>query len=264
MSIRHEPDDVRVICTMTGLGRHPLCMFRRMAQPASRHFGCTQRRRTILVPERIVLRILSAPAQGRPCGVSQHAYSVGQPHSSVIVARADLARPTYDMNASAQDPVASWRHDMRRMVNLKSGNSSACLRKMVQPYLNDGRPDVAFVAEMAGVSTRTLQRRLMLCGSSYSQIFQEARFELACSRLDDPMKVIDVAMMAGYESPQHFTRAFRRFTGVTPSEYRHHNFARARASSSPSTRKNASIVIENYHHDAGSHARAHAVQHGDQ
>jgi AraC-like DNA-binding protein len=70
-----------------------------------------------------------------------------------------------------------------------------------------------------------LQRRLQLCGSSYSQILQEARFALACQHLDDPdLKVIDVAMMAGYESPQHFTRAFRRFTGITPSEYRHHGF----------------------------------------
>jgi hypothetical protein len=44
------------------------------------------------------------------------------------------------------------------------------LRMMVQPYLNDGRHDIAFAAEMAGMSTRTLQRRLKLSGSSYSQI----------------------------------------------------------------------------------------------
>ena len=95
------------------------------------------------------------------------------------------------------------------------------LRVMVQPYLNDGRRDIAFAAEMAGMSTRTLQRRLRLCGSSYSQILQDARFALACRALDDPaMKIIDVAMLAGYESPQHFSRAFRRFTGVTPSQYR--------------------------------------------
>lgn len=95
------------------------------------------------------------------------------------------------------------------------------LRMMVQPYLNEGRIDIAFAAEMAGISTRTLQRRLKLSGSSYSQIVQEARFELARTRLDDSgMKVIDVATMVGYESPQHFTRAFRRYTGVTPSQYR--------------------------------------------
>ena len=92
---------------------------------------------------------------------------------------------------------------------------------MVQPYLAEGRTDVAFVAEMAGVSTRTLQRRLMMSGTSYSRILQEARFELARAHLSDPcLKVTDVAMIAGYESPQHFARAFRRFTGVTPSEYR--------------------------------------------
>lgn len=96
---------------------------------------------------------------------------------------------------------------------------------MVQPYLNDGRHDIAFAAEMAGMSTRTLQRRLKLCGRSYSQLLQDARFALAFEGLNDlSMKVIDVAMMAGYESPQHFTRAFRRFTGGTPSQYRHHCF----------------------------------------
>ena len=77
------------------------------------------------------------------------------------------------------------------------------------------------IAEIAGVSSRTLQRRLKLSGNSYSQIVQEARFDLARSYLDEPgMKVMDVAMMAGYDSPQHFTRAFRRFTGVTPTQYR--------------------------------------------
>jgi AraC-like DNA-binding protein len=102
------------------------------------------------------------------------------------------------------------------------------LRMMIQPYISDGRIDVAFAAEMAGLSTRTLQRKLNLSGSSYSQIVQEARFELACSHLDEPgMKVIDVAMMAGYESPQHFTRAFRRFTGVTPSQYRDQDLKKA-------------------------------------
>ena len=71
------------------------------------------------------------------------------------------------------------------------------------------------------MSTRTLQRRLHQCGSSYSEVLQEARFEVARSLLDGSgTKIIDVAMTAGYESQQHFSRAFRRFTGVTPTAYR--------------------------------------------
>ncbi|WP_366871619.1 helix-turn-helix domain-containing protein [uncultured Ruegeria sp.] len=50
---------------------------------------------------------------------------------------------------------------------------------------------------------------------------QEARFQNACLLLDNPdTKIIDVAFAAGYEHPQHFTRAFRKYTGLTPSQYR--------------------------------------------
>jgi AraC-like DNA-binding protein len=149
---------------------------------------------------------------------------LGQPRTSVVVSRADLARATCGPDhptGSAiaplcpDDPQSAWE-----FVSL--------LRMMVQPYLNEGRTDIGFVAELVRVSTRTLQRRLKLSGSSYSQIVQEARFDLARRRLDDgDMKVIDVAMMVGYESPQHFTRAFRRFTGVTPSQYRNQSFREA-------------------------------------
>ncbi len=152
---------------------------------------------------------------------------VGQPQTSVVVARADLARPTCDVIPSTHDTLASLSSK-----DVQDGRSAwefvSLLRMMIQPYICDGLIDVAFAAEMAGLSTRTLQRKLNLSGSSYSQIVQEARFELACSHLDEPgMKVIDVAMMAGYESPQHFTRAFRRFTGVTPSQYRDQSLRKA-------------------------------------
>ena len=149
---------------------------------------------------------------------------VGQRHTCVVIERAILARTTrhtitaaseeFSITASAAEP--DGQPPVWELVGL--------LRMLVQPYLNEGRPDVAFAAELAGISTRTLQRRLALCGSSYSQILQEARFDLACARLDDPtLKVIDVAMMAGYRCPQHFTRAFQRIGGITPSEYRQYN-----------------------------------------
>lgn len=92
---------------------------------------------------------------------------------------------------------------------------------ILQPYLNGARPDLSLAAEIVGMSPRTLQRRLQQSGSSYSEVLQEARFDLARSLLEDPgTRIIDVAMTSGYESQQHFTRAFRRFTGVTPTTYR--------------------------------------------
>jgi AraC-like DNA-binding protein len=151
---------------------------------------------------------------------------MGQPLTSVVVSRADLSRPTCDPIEATDNTLESLSS-----TDIKDGQSAwefvSLLRMMVQPYLNGPRIDVAFAADLAGISTRTLQRRLTLSGSSYSRIVQEARFDLARSHLDDPgMKVIDVAMMAGYDSPQHFTRAFRQFTGVTPTQYRNESARR--------------------------------------
>lgn len=95
------------------------------------------------------------------------------------------------------------------------------LRQSIRPYLKDGNSDLAFAARMVGMSTGTLQRRLQLCGLSYSDVLQEARFDLSRRLLEDlDAKIIDVAMTSGYENPRHFTRAFRRFTGVTPTAFR--------------------------------------------
>lgn len=95
------------------------------------------------------------------------------------------------------------------------------LKSAIQPYLNGGHPDLELAAEIVGMSRRTLQRRLQICGQSYSEILQAARCDLARSLLHSTdTKIIEVAMMTGYETPQHFSRAFRRVTGLTPSAYR--------------------------------------------
>ena len=124
------------------------------------------------------------------------------------------------VGASALNP-----HTLPQATNLYQEAAAwelpSYLRTLVKPYLTDGPIKIDTVAEITGISTRTLQRNLKENGSSYSQIIQEARFELACSHLNNQdMKVIDVAIALGYENPQHFSRAFRRISGITPSEYR--------------------------------------------
>ncbi len=224
MSVRQEADDVRVICNTAGLERHPyICLAEWLNLQA------------VISVVRSVVGPMWSPSE--MCFVSPHRLTdaihtafpttrilVGQPQTSVVVGRVYLAQSTGQSAPSGSALVASGDDHQGQP---EGWEFVSLLRKMVQPYLTDGRTDVAFAAEMAGISTRTLQRRLKLCGSSYSQILQEARFELARRSLGDPaLKVIDVAMMAGYESPQHFTRAFRRFTCITPTDYRHQNFSR--------------------------------------
>lgn len=95
------------------------------------------------------------------------------------------------------------------------------LKLMLPAYLDEGTTALADVAEIAGISTRTLQRKLAQVGLSYSDILDTVRYEHASRLLQDTKcRIIDVAFSSGYTDPAHFSRAFRRMTGVTPRQFR--------------------------------------------
>ncbi|HEX9100614.1 MAG TPA: helix-turn-helix transcriptional regulator, partial [Polyangia bacterium] len=53
------------------------------------------------------------------------------------------------------------------------------------------------------------------------QLLDEARLELARTYLADPhIKAVDVAFLLGFSDSSAFYRAFRRWTGMTPVEFR--------------------------------------------
>lgn len=95
------------------------------------------------------------------------------------------------------------------------------LRLMLPSYLDERVPTLAEVAEMAGVSTRTFQRKLSQVELTYSDILDTVRFERASTILrDTDSKIIEAAFASGYTDPAHFSRAFRRIAGVTPRQFR--------------------------------------------
>jgi AraC-like DNA-binding protein len=98
--------------------------------------------------------------------------------------------------------------------------------RLVRISLRQGQSQIRSIASAAGISVRTLQRRLAECGLEYSALVEGARFEIAADLLKNQRcKLIDIAYDVGYADAASFTRAFRRWTGVTPSEYRHlHSF----------------------------------------
>jgi AraC-like DNA-binding protein len=84
-----------------------------------------------------------------------------------------------------------------------------------------GRRGAAEVARAAGLSLRTLQRRLAGAGWSLGDIAASARVHSATRLLastDTPLAL--VGLLAGYSDQPHFQRAFRAAVGPTPAEYR--------------------------------------------
>ncbi|RAI01833.1 AraC family transcriptional regulator [Acuticoccus sediminis] len=143
---------------------------------------------------------------------------VGQRLTSILVEPAALALAARDDPHSVADGA---RGKLPGGETAEVWTFPAALRSAIQPYLAEGPVGLAQAAEMARMSPRTLQRRLRHSGTSFAETVQQARFDLARGWLSDAsLKVSDVALMAGYENPQHFSRAFRKFSGLTPSDFR--------------------------------------------
>jgi len=100
-------------------------------------------------------------------------------------------------------------------------NFAGSLRQVLRSLLGQHAPQIEDAAEIAGMTVRSLQRRPAREGVTYSKLVEEARYDAATTLLaGSDAKIIDVAYCMGYSDPAHFTRAFRRFAGVSPREYR--------------------------------------------
>jgi AraC-like DNA-binding protein len=85
----------------------------------------------------------------------------------------------------------------------------------------DDYPTIRQTADFVGLSVRTLQRRLAAAGTSHDLLIAEARFVMATEFLaESDAKILDLALDLGYSDHANFTRAFRRWAGCSPQEYR--------------------------------------------
>ena len=87
--------------------------------------------------------------------------------------------------------------------------------------LSDGKPSLEHAAKALGTSVRTLQRRLKSEGTTFAALLEELRRELASGLVrSKDLAIYEVAYLLGYSEPSTFYRAFRRWHGVSPLEYR--------------------------------------------
>ena len=100
---------------------------------------------------------------------------------------------------------------------------SADVRRAIVVLMADGHgsPDIERVAATVGISVRTLQRRLHRSGTSYADVARTFRCDAALRMLKNRNRTIgEIARTLGYADHPHFTRAFQRWMGVSPREFR--------------------------------------------
>jgi AraC-like DNA-binding protein len=86
---------------------------------------------------------------------------------------------------------------------------------------------LASVSEQLKIPQRTLRRRLLEEGTSFRDIGEHLRTELAVKYLrDTDLSVEDIAFALGFSDAANFRHAFHRWTGKSPNEFRNGSAAR--------------------------------------
>jgi AraC-like DNA-binding protein len=177
----------------------------------------TQRR---LVPRRIAFR------HAAPRDVSLHQELLGRApefeasFDGFEAELAWLAEPIRNKNVKLR---AYFEKQCERAREAFSSDPAftALVRQRLAANMEGGALSMADVARSLGTSPRSLHRRLSDEGTSFNDLLDKVRRQFAEQYLGRPrLAISEVAYLVGFNDPSAFFKAFRRWTGVTPSEFR--------------------------------------------
>ncbi|RLT94171.1 AraC family transcriptional regulator [Ketobacter sp.] len=144
--------------------------------------------------------------------------------------RIQFANPGQDQHSRPQHPSAAGFKQIQAMEAVK--HREVDQHHGAEPWVHRchflleilmlyGEPTKTLLAELLVVTPRTLQRHLEREGTTFRALLDTLRQRLAASHIANPeLNSEDIAFLLGYQDAAHFFRAFKRWFGVPPGQYR--------------------------------------------
>lgn len=128
-----------------------------------------------------------------------------------------------------QQPVAGADPELYRYLHKQideldyqySDDFVVQVRRVLHSALLMQQATTDHIAALFSIHPRTLSRRLKTCGTSYQELADQSRFEIARHFLENSsMQLNQIAATLDYADASAFSRAFRRWSGFTPTHWR--------------------------------------------
>jgi AraC-like DNA-binding protein len=145
---------------------------------------------------------------------------VHQPHSALVLDPASLTVPVVNADARLLDLLRRYSDDLLAR-RARKDDLVARAERWILENLHTGDVGAARLARTLGMSDRTLARRLAADGLTPAGLVDGLRRQLANRYLaEHAFPLARITYLLGYSDLSAFTRAFRRWTGQTPSRWR--------------------------------------------
>jgi AraC-like DNA-binding protein len=142
-----------------------------------------------------------------------------QPATAIVFPRSLLSLPLE--NSGQHQDFQRYKDFELLHSSAPATNFPGSVRQIIATLLREQQVDIQVVAELVGMSVRTFQRQLNDLDLTYSHLLDQVRFEQSLRLLPHPdIKLADIASELGYTDGANFSRAFKRWTGVSPNEFR--------------------------------------------
>ena len=139
--------------------------------------------------------------------------------NALVLSAPDADRPL--PSANRQLAVVFDRMLTEELARLDRSDVVSRCRAEVLQHLESGEMTEENMAKRLHMSRRTLQRRLAEADTNYLRLVDDTRKDLALRYIEDATRSItDIAFTLGFSQQSAFTRAFKRWTGLNPTDYR--------------------------------------------
>lgn len=131
--------------------------------------------------------------------------------------------PSAILHQRPEPPSAEIRQSMESFLEAQAMDSATPLVLAVTALIHElipaGEANLAAIASLLNTRARTLQRELSAEGSDFRTLLDAARFQIARGALERGVSITDLALNLGYSELSAFSRAFKRWTGVSPQQW---------------------------------------------
>ncbi|MEM0994927.1 MAG: AraC family transcriptional regulator ligand-binding domain-containing protein [Bacteroidota bacterium] len=144
-----------------------------------------------------------------------------QPHYAISYTTADLKTRTAKADASINRFLIERVEEATNGLEIVGSKLVVDVENLIKDALPSGIPSINQLGKHIGMSSRTLTRRLSEQGTTFRALVKKTQEETATSLLHTPSKSIsEIAFLTGFSEQSAFNRAFKRWTGKSPTAYR--------------------------------------------